>query len=143
MSDQNLSKKLDHLSVRRRMTPTLTQRYMKRTMQCPICSGDIGLWAIMRAPTPTRIECPTCRSRLQFSGKHWPFILLGTVFGAIIVGPAAIAVFVLCVEPFGIHSSANFAFITFALLVFAFEIPTSRYLMNRRSLEARIQKRSE
>ena len=89
----------------------------------------------MRAPTPTRIRCPKCKSRLQTSGRKWPLWLLGVLLGGIIVGPGAIIVFALCVESLGIPTSALLALIAFVSLVVACDLPVSMYVLNKRDLE--------
>ena len=50
--------------------------------ECPECRCDIGLWAIMKAPTPNRFYCPNCRERLWYRGIEGVI----AVFAVILVG---------------------------------------------------------
>jgi hypothetical protein len=51
---------------------------MNTKTECPVCHGDVSLWDGMRAPTPFRIRCPHCRTRLQVKmrGLRWVFALM-------------------------------------------------------------------
>ena len=108
---------------------------MNRTMQCPVCNGAIGYWSVVRAPTPTRLRCPQCRSRLQIAGRKWPVSLVGVLIGAIVVGPGAILVFAVLAESVGIVAAGLLALCTVALLVFLLDLPLSWYVVTRRQLQ--------
>ncbi len=43
---------------------------------CPDCGRDVGLWAIVSAGMPDRIQCPHCRSRLGYPGVVLPVVLM-------------------------------------------------------------------
>jgi uncharacterized protein (DUF983 family) len=34
--------------------------------ECPSCGADIGIWAVLLAPTPNRFSCPRCGERVRY-----------------------------------------------------------------------------
>ena len=43
---------------------------------CPVCKHDIGLWALVKAPIPGRIQCPNCKAGLSYDNSGWGLILI-------------------------------------------------------------------
>jgi hypothetical protein len=54
---------------------------MKTSIVCPKCTGQITLWQALRAPTPFRIRCARCRTKLRvrFPGLVGAFVGLSFV----------------------------------------------------------------
>jgi hypothetical protein len=38
---------------------------MKTSAVCPACGARLGFWAVIRAPTPFRLACPSCKAMLR------------------------------------------------------------------------------
>ena len=43
---------------------------------CPACGEDTGVWSIMAANWPTRIQCPHCDATLTYSISIWRTFIL-------------------------------------------------------------------
>ncbi len=44
--------------------------------KCPNCDRDIGLWAIIKAPVPSMMRCPHCKSPIQYDEAGWGLIFI-------------------------------------------------------------------
>ena len=53
---------------------------------CPSCLGDIGIWAIVKAPLPIFVRCPHCSARLAYRSAWGLLITACVVVFAIGIG---------------------------------------------------------
>lgn len=59
---------------------------------CPACGRDIGIWAVIKAPTPNRFRCPHCRERLWYRGIGGVIAVFAVMLVVLVVAALGAAV---------------------------------------------------
>jgi hypothetical protein len=109
-------------------------------LDCPCCGGSLSRWRLMRAPTPSRIYCPSCGARLRISGRRWPLGLCTALCSA-----TALVLLALPLGYLHITKGVHIALCIAALIVldgacwFFYEYCLSIYVSRHRLLEPVLQ----
>ena len=109
---------------------------MKKNNQCPVCNSPLELITIVKAPLPSRIRCPKCKSRLRTVGPTWPLTTVAVLCGMFLVGPLSGAIFAFTIEPLGPVLALVLTLLVFALTVILSDIPLSMHVFRKRTFEA-------
>ena len=106
---------------------------MKDGKHCPACGRDIGVWPLLTAGLPSRIQCPHCQARLSFSNTG--VLVACLVATGLVLGSGAyfFAARFYPITRLEFHLIAGG--LTLALLL-AMHLVTALYLRSSRVLEA-------
>ncbi len=107
---------------------------MKKTIHCPVCKSSIGIWTLVRSPTPTRYRCPDCKNRLQLVGRKWTLYLIGVLYGLIITISCFFLLKMLII-PHGLPIALIASGSAYVILLGVSEIVVSLYVLKCKSLE--------
>jgi len=96
---------------------------------CPVCSRDIGVWAIFAAGVPNRIRCPHCGARLRYDGAialmAVPFVVV--VLATLVAHEAAVDV--------GVARPGFFVAVLLLVTWIPIELLLAIYLRDHRTLQ--------
>ncbi len=59
---------------------------MKTSIACPKCNGQITLWHGLQAPTPFRIRCARCKTKLRVKLRGLKIAFVGIIIVAVPLG---------------------------------------------------------
>lgn len=105
---------------------------------CPSCSQDIGMMAIIKSGFPSKIKCPHCNTAIKYKPFPWLFtsFLAITYFCFLVI---VIPITYIVLENLG-GLAPVVRIIVIALLWLPFEIALGKYLRAKCNLELKYNK---